>query len=110
MFVVHFSKQQDDFHKVRRKPYISLSLCSYFAQLHVLSLYCNSSLVNDMFCNEQLEMCSIRLSRGRTLLSTLIRHMGVESSFIHDKIPEEHVIIDHAYWVSWSPSDWTSVQ
>ena len=110
MFVVRFSIQQDHFHKVRRKPYFSVSLLVLCSASCSLFLYCNSSLANDMFCNEQLEMCSIRLSWGRTLLSTLISHMGVESSFTHDKIPEEHVIIDHAYWVSWSPNDWTSVQ
>lgn len=83
----------------------------------MFSLYCNSSLLNDMFCNEQLEMCSIlgclgigvALCRAHSSVTWVLNHYP---SMILIKYLRKHVIEYHAHIarVSWSPPDWADVQ
>ena len=77
--------------QTKRKPYSFL--CRTLLNLMFSPLlYCNSSNLYDMFCNEQLGMCSIQLL---SLQCTIIGHMGsVRSLITHDKIPEKHMWLD----------------
>ena len=92
------------------KPYFSVSTRTFLR--FMFSLYCNSSLLNDMFCNEQLEMCSSGLSRHfaehtHRSHGCWIIYPAPVINYLRKHVIEHHA---HHHQVSWSPPDWADVQ